>query len=73
MRSPFLVIPPPPPAGARVYQKIVADASMENNQRMAPCKCHLHYITPYGRFWNERLDRFERYFKDKQVKAEKGK
>lgn len=31
------------------------------------------WMNEYERFWNERLDRFERYFKDKQVKAKKGK
>jgi hypothetical protein len=31
------------------------------------------WMNEYERFWNERLDQFERYFKYKKVKTEKGK
>ncbi len=31
------------------------------------------WMNEYERFWNERLDQFERYFKDKKEKTEKGK
>jgi len=31
------------------------------------------WMHEYERFWNQRLDRFERYFKDKKRKTEKGK
>ena len=28
-------------------------------------------MSEYERFWNERLDQFERYFRDKKKKTEK--
>jgi small nuclear ribonucleoprotein (snRNP)-like protein len=28
-------------------------------------------VHEYGRFWNQRLDQFEQYFKDKKKKKEK--
>jgi DNA-binding transcriptional ArsR family regulator len=31
------------------------------------------WMTKYERFWNERLDQFERHFKEKQEKTEKDK
>jgi DNA-binding transcriptional ArsR family regulator len=31
------------------------------------------WMNEYERFWNERFDRFERYFKDRKKKTEKGK
>ena len=31
------------------------------------------WVNEYERFWNERLDQFEGYFKDKKGEAEKGK
>jgi hypothetical protein len=30
-------------------------------------------MNEYERFWNQRLDQFERYFKDKKGKKVKGK
>jgi DNA-binding transcriptional ArsR family regulator len=41
--------------------------------RGEPLREVAEWMSEYERFWNQRLDRFERYFKDKQVKAEKGK
>jgi DNA-binding transcriptional ArsR family regulator len=41
--------------------------------RGEPLREVAEWMNEYERFWNERLDQFERYFKDKQVKAEKGK
>jgi DNA-binding transcriptional ArsR family regulator len=41
--------------------------------RGEPLREVAEWMNEYERFWNERLDRFERYFKDKRVKAEKGK
>ena len=30
-------------------------------------------MNEYERFWDQRLDQFERYFKDKKEKTEEGK
>jgi DNA-binding transcriptional ArsR family regulator len=35
-----------------------------------PMKQAHHWLSHYERFWNERLDQFERYFRDKQKHKE---
>jgi DNA-binding transcriptional ArsR family regulator len=41
--------------------------------RGEPLREVAEWMNEYERFWNERLDQFERYFKYKKVKTEKGK
>ena len=41
--------------------------------RGEPLREAAQWMHEYERFWNERLDKFERYFKDKKAKTEKGK
>jgi DNA-binding transcriptional ArsR family regulator len=41
--------------------------------RGEPLREVAEWMNEYERFWNERLDRFARYFKDKKEKAEKRK
>jgi DNA-binding transcriptional ArsR family regulator len=41
--------------------------------RGEPLREVAEWMNEYERFWNERLGQFERYFKDKREKTEKGK
>ena len=41
--------------------------------RAEPLRDVAGWVNEYERFWNERLDQFERHFKDKKDKTEKGK
>ena len=41
--------------------------------RGEPLREVAEWMNDYERFWNQRLDRFERYFRDKKAKTEKGK
>lgn len=41
--------------------------------RGEPLREVAEWMNEYERFWTERLDQFERYFKDKKEKTEKGK
>ena len=41
--------------------------------RGVPLRELAEWMNEYEHFWNERLDRFERYFKDRKKKTEKGK
>jgi DNA-binding transcriptional ArsR family regulator len=41
--------------------------------RGEPLREVAEWMNEYERFWNERLDQFERYFKDKKAKTEKAK
>ena len=41
--------------------------------RGAPLREVAEWMNEYERFWNERLDQFERYFKNKKAKTEKDK
>jgi DNA-binding transcriptional ArsR family regulator len=40
--------------------------------RGEPLREVAEWMNDYERFWNERLDRFERYFQDKKRKSEEG-
>ena len=41
--------------------------------RGEPLREVAEWMNEYERFWNERLDQFELYFKNKKAKTEKGK
>ena len=41
--------------------------------RAEPLREVAGWVDEYERFWNERLDQFERYFEDKKEKKAKGK
>src|SRR5262245_37794662 len=40
--------------------------------RAAPLREVAGWVHEYERFWNERLDQFQQYFRDKKKKKEKG-